>query len=94
LATPGRSVVPWFALGFVAMAGFNSLGLLPTTVTGTLIDIDTALLAIAMAGLGLTTDITAIRTAGVKPLLLGAILFVGLIGGGLLINTLVSAWLA
>jgi uncharacterized integral membrane protein (TIGR00698 family) len=93
-ATPGRSVVPWFALGFVATAGFNSLGLLPTTVTGTLLDLDTALLAIAMAGLGLTTDIAAIRTAGIKPLLLGAILFAWLMGGGLLINTLVSAWLS
>ena len=89
-STPGRIVVPWFALGFVAMAGFNSLGLLPKPVSGTLIDIDTAMLAMAMAGLGLTTQVSAIRTAGIKPLLLGAVLFLWLIGGGLLINSLVA----
>jgi uncharacterized integral membrane protein (TIGR00698 family) len=88
---PGRIVVPWFALGFVLMAGFNSLGVLPKTVAGTMIDIDTAMLAMAMAGLGLTTHVAAIRTAGIKPLLLGAVLFFWLMGGGLLINTLVAA---
>jgi uncharacterized integral membrane protein (TIGR00698 family) len=91
VTTPGRIVIPWFALGFIAMAGFNSLGILPKTVAGTLVDIDTAMLAMAMAGLGLTTHASAIRAAGIKPLLLAAVLFLWLIGGGLLINTLVSA---
>jgi uncharacterized integral membrane protein (TIGR00698 family) len=73
------------------MAAFNSLGILPKAVAGTMIEIDTGMLAMAMAGLGLTTQISAIRTAGIKPLLLGAVLFLWLIGGGMLINTLVSA---
>lgn len=90
-ATPGRIVIPWFALGFVAMAGFNSLGVIPRSTAGTLIDIDTAMLAMAMAGLGLTTHMSAIRTAGIKPLLLGAVLFVWLIGGGMVINGLVAS---
>lgn len=89
-STSGRIVVPWFALGFVAMAGVNSLGVIPENVAGAMIDIDTAMLAMAMAGLGLTTQIAAIRTAGIKPLLLGAVLFVWLIGGGMLINSLVA----
>jgi uncharacterized integral membrane protein (TIGR00698 family) len=89
-STPGRSVVPWFALGFVAMAGFNSLGVIPKSMASTLIDIDTAMLAMAMAGLGVTTHVSAIRTAGIKPLLLGAVLFVWLIGGGMVINGLVA----
>jgi uncharacterized integral membrane protein (TIGR00698 family) len=93
-STSGRIVIPWFALGFVAMAGFNSLGILPKTVAGIMIDIDTAMLAMAMAGLGLTTHVGAIRAAGIKPLLLGAVLFLWLIGGGILINTLVSALLS
>jgi uncharacterized membrane protein YadS len=46
----------------------------------------------AMGALGLTTHLSAIRKAGVKPLLLGAILFAWLIGGGALINTLVEGW--
>ncbi len=76
------------------MAGFNSVGILPKTVTGAMIDIDTALLAMAMAALGLTTHSSAIRAAGIKPLLLAAVLFLWLIGGGVLINIFVSALLS
>jgi uncharacterized membrane protein YadS len=46
-----------------------------------------------MSALGLTTHISAIRKAGVKPLLLAAVLFVWLIAGGAAINRLVSIWL-
>jgi uncharacterized membrane protein YadS len=44
----------------------------------------------AMAALGLTTHVSAIRNAGIKPLLLGGVLFVWLILGGGLINALVA----
>ena len=90
----GRIVIPWFALGFVAVAGLNSLDLLPHAVVSRAIDVDTVLLAMAMAGLGLTTHVSAIRKAGVKPLALAAWLFAWLIGGGLAINAGVAALLA
>jgi len=92
-ARAGRVVIPWFALGFVAVAGLNSLALLPTAVVHAVTDIDTALLAMAMAGLGLTTHVSAIRKAGVRPLALAAVLFAWLVGGGLLINLGVTALL-
>jgi uncharacterized membrane protein YadS len=47
----------------------------------------------AKASLGLTTQTSALRAAGPRPLLLGAVLFVWLIVGGGAINALVSAWL-
>ena len=78
--------IPWFALGFVAVAGVNSLQMLPPSWTARATDIDNVLLAMAMAGLGLTTHVSAIRRAGVRPLALAALLFVWLIGGGLAIN--------
>jgi uncharacterized integral membrane protein (TIGR00698 family) len=81
-----RISVPWFALGFVAVAGLNSMSLLPKPVVSVAIDIDTVMLAMAMAALGLTTHFSAIRRAGIKPLALGALLFVWLVGGGLVIN--------
>jgi uncharacterized membrane protein YadS len=56
-------------------------------------NLDTVLLAMAMAALGLTTHISAIRAAGAKPLWLGAVLFVWLIVGGGAINGLAAAWL-
>lgn len=67
-AQPGvaraKIVVPWFAFGFVAVAGINSLHLLPPAVVGAAIDVDTVLLAMAMAALGLTTHVSALRRAG------------------------------
>ena len=90
---PGRIVIPWFALGFVAVAAFNSLNLLPKAVVGTAITLDTVILAMAMAALGVTTHVSAIRSAGIKPLALAASLFAWLIFGGGAINVVVSALL-
>lgn len=89
----GGIVIPWFALGFVAVAGLNSLAVLPHAVVTQVIDIDTVLLAMAMAGLGLTTHVSAIRKAGIKPLALAAVLFVWLVCGGFAINAGITALL-
>jgi uncharacterized integral membrane protein (TIGR00698 family) len=86
-----RGVIPWFALGFIAVAGFNSLALLPLAVIRTAIDADTLILATAMAALGVSTRIAAIVRAGVKPLALAALLFGWLIVGGFAINAGISA---
>lgn len=59
------------------MAGFNSLNLIPASIVNYIVTIDTILLAMAMVALGLTTHISAIRQAGVKPLLLALFLFSG-----------------
>jgi len=91
---PWRGVIPWFALGFIAVAGFNSLALLPRAVVSTAIDADTLILATAMAALGVSTHIPAIRKAGVKPLALAALLFGWLIFGGFAINTGIAALFA
>ena len=88
-----RLAIPWFAFAFIAVVGFNSLALLPQRVVGGAIAVDTMLLAMAMAALGLTTHLSAIRRAGVKPLILAALLFAWLIAGGAAINHIVMALL-
>jgi uncharacterized integral membrane protein (TIGR00698 family) len=90
----GKITVPWFAFGFLGVVLFNSLRSLPPTVTAAVIDVDTVLLAMAMAALGLSTHFSAIRKAGVKPLLLAALLFAWLVAGGALINHWVPVLLA
>jgi len=85
-----RLEVPWFAFIFVAVVVFNSLSLLPKSVVSVATDIDTLLLAMAMGALGLTTHVSSIRKAGLKPLLLAAILFGWLIMGGALVNSIVT----
>jgi uncharacterized integral membrane protein (TIGR00698 family) len=89
-----RGVIPWFALGFIAVAGFNSMALLPRSFVSAAIDADTLILATAMAGLGVSTQVSAIRAAGIRPLGLAALLFGWLIFGGLAINAGVSALFA
>ena len=88
-----KLAVPWFAFGFVGVVLFNSLRLLPASVVAVTTELDTILLAMAMAALGLSTHLGAIRKAGVKPLLLAAILFGWLVIGGALINRWVPALL-
>ena len=92
-AAPGRLTIPWFAFAFVGVVLLNSLVPLPRPLVATAIDVDTFLLAMAMGALGLTTHISAIRRAGIKPLLLGGLLFAWLIGGGVLINSIVTGWM-
>jgi uncharacterized integral membrane protein (TIGR00698 family) len=89
----GGLVIPWFALGFVAVAGLNSLALLPPAVVSQVTRIDGVLLAMAMAGLGLSTHVSAVRKAGIKPLALAAVLFAWLVFGGLAINAGVAGLL-
>lgn len=84
-------VVPWFAVLFIAVAGFNSMQLLPASAVDALVRVDTVLLAMAMAALGLRTHVGAIRQAGMRPLLLASALFVFLLVGGYAVNVGVAA---
>lgn len=85
--------LPWFAFAFVGVVLFNSLRLLSPGVAAVTAEIDTVLLAMAMAALGLSTHLSVIRKAGIKPLLLALILFGWLVVGGALINRWVPALL-
>jgi uncharacterized integral membrane protein (TIGR00698 family) len=88
--TKRRITIPWFALVFVGASGLNSLQLLPAGLVDAILQLDTVLLAMAMAALGLRTHVGAIRQAGVKPILLASVLFLFLVVGGYLINRLVA----
>lgn len=76
----------------MAVVAFNSLHWLPTSVIEAVTTIDTMALAMAMAALGLATQVSAVRQAGIKPLLLAWILFGWLVVGGALINRCVVDW--
>ncbi|MBA0170801.1 YeiH family protein [Pectobacterium versatile] len=77
---------PWFALGFIAVAAFNSFQLLSPALVTQLVQLDNVLLTMAMVALGLTTRFSAIQQAGAKPLLLALVLFLWLVVGGAGIN--------
>ena len=93
-ASKSAIMIPWFAVGFVVMAGINSLGVLPASLVKVGVQLDNILLAVAMAALGLTTHLSSVRAAGTKPLVLAAILFAWLMGVGLLLNIWLPSLLA
>jgi len=84
--------IPWFAFFFTGTALFNSLHIFPARLVEMLVQVDTLMLAMAMAALGFTTKLSSVRQAGVRPLLLALILFIWLIIGGAIISKLVF-WL-
>ena len=81
-----KIMIPWFAVFFIGVVIFNSLDLIPLSTQTFTTAIDTFLLAVAMSALGITTQISSIKKAGIRPLLLALILFIWLVIGGALIN--------
>ena len=77
-----KIVIPWFAVFFMVVAGFNSFNFLPLHVVNDINSIDTFLLTMAMTALGMETSIDKFKKAGMKPLYLASILFIWLIFGG------------
>ncbi|MFQ7388541.1 MAG: putative sulfate exporter family transporter [Escherichia sp.] len=88
-----KITIPWFAILFIVVAIFNSFHLLPQSVVNMLVTLDTFLLAMAMAALGLTTHVSALK-AGAKPLLMALVLFAWLIVGGGAINYVIQSVIA
>lgn len=82
--------VPWFAFIFILIVLLHTWLTMTESFEQTMIMVDDVLLTMAMFALGLTTHLSAIKQAGVKPLMLGAIMFGWLILGGGLINIGIS----
>ena len=78
-----KIAVPWFALGFLALVGVNSLHLLPDSAVHSINALDTFALTMAMTALGIETRFAQIRQAGPRALVFGLGLYVWLIAGGL-----------
>ena len=67
----GRPPFPWFLIGFLALAGLNSVIAIPVTVSAPIRMATTFLLSMAMAAMGLHTNLRHVFSAGVRPLALG-----------------------
>ena len=85
-AEKGKVNIPWFAVGFLAVIGFNSLNLLPPIFVDAINYVDTFLLTMAMAALGAETSIDKFKKAGAKPFVLAFCLDVWLIVGGYILD--------
>lgn len=75
-SVPWRRVVPAFLIGFLLAATLSSLGLIPDAWHAPLNFLGAFMITIALAGIGLSMRFSQMRAAGVRPLLLGGILWV------------------
>lgn len=69
-------LVPWFLVGFVIVAAINSIGLIPDPAHPALKEISVFLITVALAAIGLSTDIRTFRRTGPRPLILGGCLWI------------------
>jgi uncharacterized integral membrane protein (TIGR00698 family) len=83
--------IPWFVLGFVAMVALNSIVTIPAEARAHIATITTVLLSMALAAMGLDTDVRKLRARGLRPLLLGAAAFVFIAGFSLMLVKLVAS---
>jgi len=90
-ATGMSLVIPWFAVYFVGMAGFNSLQLVPQDIVNTINEIDTFLLTMAMTALGMGTRFAKFKGLGLAPLYTALSMFVWLVVGGYFVTKWVVA---
>ncbi|NOX16695.1 MAG: YeiH family putative sulfate export transporter [Chlorobi bacterium] len=84
-----KITIPWFAVFFIFVAGFNSLNLLPAGVVNGINSLDTFLLTMAMTALGMETNVSKFKGVGLKPVYIASVLYVWLILGGYFVTKLI-----
>jgi uncharacterized integral membrane protein (TIGR00698 family) len=67
--------LPWFVFGFIALVGLNSVITIPADDKQVIVTVTTFLLSIALAAMGLETDISKLYARGFRPAILGALAF-------------------
>ncbi|HLH11764.1 MAG TPA: YeiH family protein [Methylovirgula sp.] len=70
-----KAPMPWFVLGFVALVGLNSIVTVPQSIKAFIVPATTFLLCMALAAMGLETDIRKLAAKGLRPLFLGLAAF-------------------
>ncbi len=84
--TPIRDIVPWFILGFLAMAALRAMGAIPEAAVPPLAAFAAMLTTLSMAALGLGVDVGVVVRAGTR--VIGAVtlslVFLGVVSFGLI----------
>ncbi|WP_295419952.1 YeiH family protein [Sulfurovum sp.] len=88
-----KLVIPWFAVYFIMVAGFNSLHLLPQNLVDIINQIDTFLLTMAMTALGMGTIFSKFKGLGLAPVYTALSMFVWLVVGGFVITKIIVEFL-
>ena len=73
---PWKRIVPWFILWFLAAALVNSSGVVPPSWHDGIATVAIFLISVALAAIGLQTELARLLRAGARPLALGFLLWV------------------
>ena len=84
-------VIPWFAVYFIGMAGFNSLGIVPENMVNIINEVDTFLLTMAMTAHGMGTIFAKFRGLGLAPIYTALSMFIWLVIGGFIVTKVITA---
>nr|WP_179430021.1 putative sulfate exporter family transporter [Spelaeicoccus albus] len=73
---PWKKIVPLFIVGFLVASALDSVGAIPDSWHAPLSFAGVFMITMALSGIGLSTRLATLKSAGHRPLLLGGILFV------------------
>ena len=82
-------VIPWFAVYFIMVAGFNSLHLVPENIVTLINEVDTFLLTMAMTALGMGTIFSKFKGLGLAPVYTALSMFIWLVIGGFIVTQII-----
>jgi uncharacterized integral membrane protein (TIGR00698 family) len=77
-----KITIPWFAVIFIVVVGFNSFDFLPSEMVVSINYLDNFALTMAMSALGMQTSFDKFKNVGLKPIYLSVFLFLWLILAG------------
>ncbi|SFO94905.1 YeiH family protein [Salibacterium halotolerans] len=80
---------PWFVLGFLAVSILNTLGFFSVPVQDFLTSSSVYLMAMGMAGLGLSMNVHDFQKAGFRPVIVGIAGSIFIVGIGILLVVLI-----
>lgn len=72
------TVMPPFVVGFVALAALRSSGVIDTTLADGMSRVGSFSILVGLGGIGMSTRLGALRSAGIRTVWLGVIIVVGL----------------
>jgi uncharacterized integral membrane protein (TIGR00698 family) len=87
-SVPWKSVIPWFIVWFVVAVAIDTLGGIPAALHPALTQLGLWLIVLALAGVGLGTNAARMRAAGMRPIVLGGVLWLLVSGSSLAIAAL------
>ncbi len=85
-------IFPWFILGFLLMSALNTSGVLDTSMVAFLKEAGKFLIIMALSAIGLKTDLSKMLATGLKPMLLGFIVWMSVAFTSIAIQRLAGQW--